>query len=85
MKWLRPLGNTGMQVSALGLGTVKFGRNEALKYPAAFTLPDERSLAALLGQAIRQLQATYQDVVHGRDLGFSHWLTWTEPARVAAK
>ncbi len=51
MKGLRPLGNTGMQVSALGLGTVKFGRNEALKYPAAFTLPDERSLAALLGQA----------------------------------
>ena len=26
MSWLRPLGNTGIQVSALGLGTVKLGR-----------------------------------------------------------
>ena len=29
MSWLRPLGGTGIQVSALGLGTVKLGRETA--------------------------------------------------------
>ena len=29
----RPLGNTGIEVSPLGLGTVKFGRNTAVDYP----------------------------------------------------
>lgn len=51
MSWMRPLGSTGLQVSALGLGTVKLGRTEGLKYPADFTLPDARSAAALLAQA----------------------------------
>jgi aryl-alcohol dehydrogenase-like predicted oxidoreductase len=51
MSWLRPLGSTGMTVSALGLGTVKLGRTEAVKYPQQFTLPDERSAANLLAQA----------------------------------
>ena len=51
MSWLRPLGSTGLQVSALGLGTVKLGRNRGLKYPAGFELPDERSAAALLARA----------------------------------
>ena len=51
MSWLRPLGATGLQVSALGLGTVKLGRNQGLKYPTGFTLPDERSAATLLARA----------------------------------
>jgi aryl-alcohol dehydrogenase-like predicted oxidoreductase len=51
MSWMRPLGNTGLQVSALGLGTVKLGRDQAVKYPGSFTIPDERSAAALLAQA----------------------------------
>jgi len=51
MSWLRPLGTTGLQVSALGLGTVKLGRNQGLKYPDGFTLPDERSAAGLLARA----------------------------------
>jgi aryl-alcohol dehydrogenase-like predicted oxidoreductase len=51
MSWLRPLGNTGLQVSALGLGTVKLGRNQGLKYPGTFSLPDEHSAAALLDRA----------------------------------
>jgi aryl-alcohol dehydrogenase-like predicted oxidoreductase len=51
MSWLRPLGNTGMLVSALGLGTVKLGRDQGLKYPEGFTLPDDNSAAALLAQA----------------------------------
>ena len=51
MSWLRPLGRTGLQVSALGLGTVKLGRNQDVKYPRAFELPDDRSAAALLDRA----------------------------------
>ncbi len=44
----RPLGDTGINVSPLGLGTVKFGRNQGVKYPHAFDLPDEAALADLL-------------------------------------
>ncbi len=47
----RNLGSTGLRVSPLGLGTVKFGRNTAVKYPTAFDLPDDTSLQALLGVA----------------------------------
>jgi aryl-alcohol dehydrogenase-like predicted oxidoreductase len=47
----RPLGNTGIQVSSLGLGTVKFGRNQEVKYPANFTLPTDRDIEALLDLA----------------------------------
>ena len=51
MSWLRPLGNSGLKVSAIGLGTVKLGRNREVKYPGNFDLPDDRSAAALLAQA----------------------------------
>ena len=43
MSWMRPLGSTGLEVSALGLGTVKLGRDQDVKYPQGFTIPDERS------------------------------------------
>lgn len=42
------LGRTGLRVSPLGLGTVKFGRNQGVKYPSGFELPDEDALADLL-------------------------------------
>src|SRR3546814_6132063 len=45
------LGSTGLKVSPLGLGTVKFGRNQGVKYPAAFEIPDEEALAGLLDLA----------------------------------
>lgn len=45
---LRPLGATGLQVSPLGLGTVKFGRNQGVKYPHPFALPTDREALALL-------------------------------------
>jgi aryl-alcohol dehydrogenase-like predicted oxidoreductase len=48
---LRPLGSTGIEVSPLGLGTVKFGRNEQVKYPRPFTLPDDATVASLLALA----------------------------------
>lgn len=48
---LRPLGSTGLAVSPIGLGTVKFGRNQQVKYPRGFALPDDRSLRDLLACA----------------------------------
>lgn len=47
----RPLGRTGLNISPLGLGTVKFGRNEGVKYPEKFDIPDEDTLADLLALA----------------------------------
>jgi aryl-alcohol dehydrogenase-like predicted oxidoreductase len=40
----RPLGSTGIEVSSLGLGTVKFGRNQEVKYPTGFSLPVDRAI-----------------------------------------
>ncbi|HOO82400.1 MAG TPA: aldo/keto reductase [Alphaproteobacteria bacterium] len=44
----RRLGDTGIGISPLGLGTVKFGRNTGVKYPQGFEIPDEAALADLL-------------------------------------
>jgi len=43
----RALGSTGIDVSVLGLGTVKIGRNQQVKYPAGFELPDDESVIVL--------------------------------------
>ncbi|MCG6939401.1 MAG: aldo/keto reductase [Gammaproteobacteria bacterium] len=43
----RSLGSTGLDVSVLGLGTVKIGRNQQVKYPAGFELPDDRAVIEL--------------------------------------
>ena len=48
---LRPLGNTGIMVSPLGLGTVKLGRNQQVKYPHPFEIPDDDAVVALLSLA----------------------------------
>lgn len=42
------LGQTGIKVSPIGLGTVKFGRNQNVKYPQDFELPSQHALADLL-------------------------------------
>jgi aryl-alcohol dehydrogenase-like predicted oxidoreductase len=47
----RQLGQTALHISPLGLGTVKFGRNQGVKYPHGFELPSEEELAALLSLA----------------------------------
>ncbi|MWV15378.1 aldo/keto reductase [Pseudomonas sp. L-22-4S-12] len=47
----RPLGATGLRVSPLGLGTVKLGRDQGVKYPNGFTIPDDAAARNLLAQA----------------------------------
>ena len=47
----RPLGCSGLIVSPLGLGTVKLGRDQGVKYPNGFTIPDDAAARALLDQA----------------------------------
>ena len=48
---LRELGSTGIEVSPLGLGTVKIGRNEQVKYPRGFVIPDDAAVRDLLALA----------------------------------
>jgi aryl-alcohol dehydrogenase-like predicted oxidoreductase len=48
---LKTLGNTGLKVSPIGLGTVKFGRNQAVKYPAQFEIPNDKQIIELLQTA----------------------------------
>lgn len=47
----RPLGHTGLHVSPLGLGTVKLGRDQGVKYPSGFRIPDDRAACALIDLA----------------------------------
>src|SRR3990167_79127 len=47
----RQLSNTGIWVSLLGLGTVKFGRNKNVHYPSPFDLPSDYAIETLLAHA----------------------------------
>ena len=47
----RVLGRSGIETSLLGLGTVKFGRTQGLKYPQAFSLPTDAEARRLLNTA----------------------------------
>ncbi|MET0377553.1 MAG: aldo/keto reductase [Spongiibacteraceae bacterium] len=47
----RQFGSTGIAISVLGLGTVKLGRNQGVKYPQHFEIPDDDSAADLIAQA----------------------------------
>lgn len=44
-------GQTGLNLSQIGLGTVKFGRNQGVKYPHGFDIPDNTHLRNLLALA----------------------------------
>ena len=50
----RLFGATGKDVSVLGLGTVKFGRNQGVKYPGGdgFVLPTDSEISSLLDLCI---------------------------------
>lgn len=51
MMQLNRLGKTDIEVSLIGLGTVKFGRQHGVKYPHAFTLPTDAEILQLLASA----------------------------------
>lgn len=57
----RYLGNTGLQVSPIGFGAFKIGRNAKIKYPRPYDLPSEAEVARLLDGLI--------------DLGITHFDT----------
>lgn len=44
----RPFATNDVSFSALSLGTVKFGRNQAVKYPQAFDFPNDTEISDLL-------------------------------------
>ena len=48
----RQLGRTGLELSPIGLGTVKIGRNTDLKYPSGFELPTDQEVIELLRASI---------------------------------
>ncbi len=45
---LKALGQTDINVSPLGLGTVKFGRDQQVKYPWSFKIPEDQEILELL-------------------------------------
>lgn len=45
------IAGTDIEVSPLGFGTVKFGRDQGVKYPEHFTIPNEREMFELLNLA----------------------------------
>jgi aryl-alcohol dehydrogenase-like predicted oxidoreductase len=47
----KKLGNTNLQLSLIGLGTVKFGRNTQVKYPREFLLPNKQEIIKLISLA----------------------------------
>lgn len=47
----RRFGSTDLYLSPLGLGTVKLGRNQGVKYPRQFSIPDDRTARDLIALA----------------------------------
>lgn len=43
----RKLGSTDLNLSILGLGTVKLGRDQQVKYPAGFKIPEDKAVKNL--------------------------------------
>ena len=56
----RRLGRSGLTVSPLGFGAFKIGRNEGIKYPQKYDLPDEAAATRLLS-AVLDLGINYLD------------------------
>ena len=48
---VRTLGRTGIDVSAIGFGTIKIGRTRGMKYPEAYELPSDDVVDELLDVA----------------------------------
>lgn len=48
---MRPLGSTGLVVSVIGLGTVKLGRDQGVKYPGGTRMPTDDEARTLITTA----------------------------------
>ena len=48
----QPLGKTGLSVSPIGFGAFKIGRNENIKYPHGYNLPDDATMHRLLNELL---------------------------------
>jgi aryl-alcohol dehydrogenase-like predicted oxidoreductase len=57
---VRPLGRTGLDVSPIGFGAFKIGRNQNVKYPTGYALPDDAAAEQILN-AVLDLGVTYVD------------------------
>lgn len=51
MSFISTIPGTDISVSALGLGTVKIGRDQSVKYPGHFVIPDDNEVRKLLSLA----------------------------------
>lgn len=51
IKQRQEIANTGVNVSPIGLGTVKIGRDKGLKYPTGFTIPNDNEVLDLLAHS----------------------------------
>ncbi len=49
---MRPIGRTGLAVPPLGFGAFKIGRNQGVKYPVPYDLPDEAAVGRLLNSVL---------------------------------
>ncbi len=56
----RALGRTGLKVSPIGFGAFKIGRNQNIKYPSGYELPDETAAGRILN-AVLDAGITYID------------------------
>lgn len=56
----RPLGRTGLQVTPIGFGSFKIGRNQKTKYPEQYALPDDAAAGSILN-GVLDLGVTYID------------------------
>ncbi len=56
----RSLGRTGFCISPIGFGSFKIGRNQKIKYPQRYDLPDEVTVERLLN-AVLDMGITYLD------------------------
>lgn len=48
---MRPLGSTGLVASVIGLGTVKLGRDQGVKYPGGTRIPSDDEARSLIKSA----------------------------------
>src|SRR5262245_47651520 len=56
----RPLGRTGIQLSPIGFGAFKIGRNQGIKYAQEYNLPSEEDVERLIA-GILDLGINYID------------------------